>query len=152
MRRPFFLLLLCMMTCMALRAQYSVKLILDAIPPKHPDDAIYIMGDFNNWNPNDPQSQLTKDASGKFTITDPDVPAGIFQIKMTRGSKVTTECAGDGKPIANRSVTVNSDTTFHYVVAGWSDDFPKTVPVATPGSGATPTAYLNKKVVPSRAR
>ncbi|WP_133995863.1 hypothetical protein [Dinghuibacter silviterrae] len=126
--------------CITVRAQYTVKLVLDAIPPKHPDDAMYLMGEYNQWTPNDPNSQFVKDATGKWTMTAENVPANMYEIKVTRGTKETVECMGDGKPMDNRKVTVNSDTTFHLTVAGWTDDFPKQ------------TTYLNRKVVPSSAR
>jgi hypothetical protein len=110
----------------AAHAQYSVKVVIDALPPKHTDDAMFLMGDYNQWNPNDPNSAFVKDATGKYVMSAPDVPANNYEIKVTRGSAGTVECAADGKPIENRKVTVSSDTTFHITVAGWADDFPKT--------------------------
>jgi hypothetical protein len=128
MRKTFFLSVCCVLSCMAAMAQYSVKVVIDALPPKHPDDAIFEMGNFNGWNPNDQSFQFTKDASGKYTLVIESVPADSYEVKLTRGSIATTECMGDGKEMDKRVVVVKSDTTFHLTVAGWLDDFPKNVP------------------------
>lgn len=120
--------------CIAAKAQYSVKIVLDGIPPKHPDDVIFLSGNYNEWTPNDPTYQFTKDATGKYVMSSPSVPPDTYEVKITRGTKESIECAGDGTPITARKITISSDTTFHFTVAGWSDDFPK------------------QKVVPSIAR
>lgn len=125
MLRRFFLLALVALSCSAAQAQFTVKLVIDAVPPKHPDDALFLMGDFNGWNPADPNAQFVKDSLGKYSFSGENVPANTYEIKVTRGSKETTECAGDGKPIDNRKVTITSDTTFHLTILGWMDDFPK---------------------------
>ena len=158
-----FVLVAC--SCMAAHAQFTVKIVLDVVPPKHPDDAMFIMGDFNQWNPNDPNSQFVKDASGKMVMTAENVPADSYQVKITRGSKETVECLADGKPMPERKVVISSDTTIHVTVAGWADDFPKPTvdgsraaasspasAAASPAFAAGRTAYLNRKVVPSSAR
>lgn len=157
MRKKVSLLALVVFSCIAASAQYSVKIVLDAIPPKHPDDAMFLTGDYNQWTPNDQNSQFVKDATGKFVATFTNVPANSYEIKVTRGTDKTIECAADGKALDSRKVTINSDTTFHLTVAGWSDDFAKNT-LNAPASGA-PTvgapaygAYLNRKVVPSVAR
>jgi hypothetical protein len=126
MFKKLFLLAMVVMIGAAAHAQFKVKTIIDALPPKHPDDALYLMGDFNQWNPNDPNAQFVKDASGKYVLSSDGVPANTYEIKVTRGSAQTVECAADGKPIGNRKVVVSSDTTFYLTVAGWTDDFPKT--------------------------
>jgi hypothetical protein len=120
--------------CTGVRAQFTVKIVLDAIPPKHPDDAVFLSGEYNQWTPNDPAYQFVKDATGKFVLTSENVPGDTYEVKVTRGSKETIECGGDGSSIPNRKITITSDTTFHFTIAGWSDDFPK------------------QKVVPSKAR
>lgn len=125
MRKAFFLSVFCALSCTAAMAQYSVKVVIDAMPPKHDGDAIYEMGNFNGWNPNDPGFQFAKDSSGKYALFFPSVPGDTYELKLTRGSKETTECAADGKDIPNRQVTVSSDTTFRITVAGWMDDFAK---------------------------
>ena len=140
MLRKLTAMILVALSCTAARAQYSVKLIIDALPPKHPDDALYLMGDYNQWNPNDPDYEFKKDSSGKYVMVGENVPANTYEIKVTRGSAQTVECGADGKPIDSRKLTVNSDTTVHLTIAGWADDFGR------------PTGYLNRKVTPSSAR
>jgi hypothetical protein len=133
MRQVLFFAILSMF-CLGARAQFSVKIVLDAIPPKHPDDVTFLTGNYNGWTPNDPSYQFVKDSTGKFVLSSESVPADTYEVKVTRGSKETTECGADGTPIANRKLIINSDTTIHFTIAGWSDDFPK------------------QKVVPSKAR
>ncbi len=133
LRQVLFFALLSL-SSMAARAQFSVKIVLDAIPPKHPDDVVFLSGNYNGWTPNDPSYQFVKDATGKYVLTSENVPADTYEVKVTRGTKETTECGADGAAIANRRLTITSDTTFHFTIAGWSDDFPK------------------QKVVPSKAR
>jgi hypothetical protein len=164
MLKKLFLFALIAFSCIAAQAQFSVKIVLDVVPPKHPDDAMYLMGDYDQWTPNDPNSQFVKDASGKMVMTAENVPANSYEIKVTRGSKETVECMADGKPMENRKVVINSDTTFHITVAGWADDFPKptvngdaatapgTQAFAAPATVGPRSAYLNRKVVPSSAK
>jgi len=130
MRKMLSLTVFCILGFMAVKAQYSIKVVIDALPPKHPDDAMYFMGDFNGWNPNDPNTQFTRDVSGKYTFVSTNIPANAYEVKITRGSKTTVECAGDGKEIPNRRIVITGDTTIHVTVAGWLDDFAR--------SGANP--------------
>ena len=123
MRRILLLTLVCVLAFTALKAQYTVKVVVDAIPPKHPDDAMYFMGIFNGWNPKDMNTQLSKDVSGKYSFVVTNAPPNIYEIKLTRGSKETIECAGDGRDIPNRRFEITGDTTIHITVAGWKDDF-----------------------------
>lgn len=146
MRKTLLIAALCVLSGMGAMAQYTVKVVIDALPPKHPDDAIYEMGNFNGWIPNDQNFQFTKDASGKYAFVAESVPADSYELKFTRGSAATTECAADGKVIPNRVVVVNSDTTFHVTVAGWLDDFGKNVPALAA------SARQKRKVAPSSAR
>jgi hypothetical protein len=153
MRKSFSLFFLLVLACSVVRAQFAIKIVIDGLPAKHQSDNLFVTGDYNQWNPNDPNSEFVKDASGKFIFSTDNVPANTYEIKITRGSTATVECAADGKPIDNRKVTINSDTTFHITIAGWTDDFAKQT-VGTPGPApvAASSAYLKRKVQPSSAR
>lgn len=115
-------------------AQYTVKLQIDSLPDAPVASAIYIAGNFNNWNPFDEDTRLQKYGDGKFFIEIPHVEAATYEFKFTRGSWETVETNKTGADIANRSVTISSDTVLHLSIAGWKDgQSKKAAPVSTAG-------------------
>ena len=99
--------------------QYRVTIILDKVPANTKADRIFIAGNFNEWQPADENAVLTKGSDGKFIRVFDDVQAGEYEFKFTLGSMETTEVAANGKEIANRMLSVRSDTTVHLTVARW---------------------------------
>jgi len=167
MRKALFLAVFLVCSSYGVKAQYSIKIVIDSLPSTHPGDTLYIAGDFNSWNPNDPNTEFMKDANtGKWTLTVPSAPANVYEVKVTRGATEKTECGSDGKDILNRKLNLSSDTTLHLKIAGWQDDFAKPKGgTAALNSLLGPTfadneiidlsagvVYLNRKVVPSSAR
>ncbi|MEP6683071.1 MAG: hypothetical protein ABJA35_07420, partial [Parafilimonas sp.] len=55
-----------------IHAQYTVRVIVTTIGAKANDD-IYIAGNFNDWNPADPDSKLKPFAGGRRIIVFDDV-------------------------------------------------------------------------------
>jgi len=106
-------------------AQYTVKVQIDSLPASPAATAIYIAGNFNNWNPTDENSRIQKNDKGVFVIEINNVEAATYELKFTRGSWDNVETDKTGKEIANRSVTINADTTLHFSIAGWKDGFPE---------------------------
>ena len=100
-------------------SQYKVTLILDSVPAKPVADKIYVSGNFNNWDPADPETELVKDANGKFTKIFTDASAVDYEYKFTLGSWQTVECAANGADIPNRKLTLHSDTVLHFAIAAW---------------------------------
>lgn len=66
-------------------------------PPE--DDAVYIAGDFNGWNPGDENYRLTKlPPDGRWAINLTFPPYGkVIEFKFTRGSWETVEKAQTGR-------------------------------------------------------
>lgn len=126
-------LLLCIGLLLAVlvsSAQYKVRFILTRLPSYHqPSDTIYLVGNFNGWNPHDGKMQL-KTINEKPGITI-ELPKGVFEYKFTKGSWAEAESGEAGMPTENRRLTVEDDTTVYVEVAHWADHFPKKEKVHT---------------------
>jgi predicted alpha/beta superfamily hydrolase len=84
-----------------------------------PNDDIYIAGNFNNWNPGDPNYKLTNNGNGTFTITIMPSP-GLVEFKFTRGTWATVEGTSAGTYIPNRTFMYTGGVIPHSVaIAGW---------------------------------
>lgn len=105
-------------------SQYTVKVRLAAIPAAHKSDAIFITGNFNEWNPADGEGRFSKTDS-QYVVNFYDVPGGTYEFKFTRGSWETVEVSAAGADIGNRSLLVKGDTTVEFSIAAWKDDFAK---------------------------
>src|SRR6185503_19045021 len=100
-------------------SQYRITIILDKVPAGTTADRLYIAGNFNNWEPADENTILTKGTDGKYSRVFDDVQAGQYEYKFTMGSMESIELAADGKDLANRILNLSSDTTIHLTVARW---------------------------------
>ncbi|GAA4420071.1 hypothetical protein GCM10023187_54980 [Nibrella viscosa] len=83
--------------------------------------ALFIAGEFNNWNPGDPAYQLKRAPNGHYTIT---LPASLkqFEYKFTQGSWMTVEGNSRGGNRANRfydAVTEPDPAHVRVTIAGW---------------------------------
>lgn len=98
-----------------------VTLIVEEIPPNTPiGDDIFIVGNFNDWNPgNDSyQMKLNKDSTYSFIL-----PAGYgnLKYKFTRGSWLSVEKSICGNEIDDRSYNVNKEMTIINSIESWAD-------------------------------
>lgn len=109
--------------CIALKAQYDVKLIVTEIATKQ-SDKVYVAGNFNNWNPGDETYALKPLGVKRRSIVLKGIKPGLYQFKFTRGSWEKAETTAKGEQIENRVLSIQSDTTVNYTIDGWSDDFP----------------------------
>lgn len=117
--RSFFLLLFLWLGCIA-NAQYKVRFIINKFPTYHlASNSVYLVGNFNNWNPKDAKLRL---ANGGITI---ELKKGMYEYKFTRGSWEEVESGDGGMPTQNHLLTVESDTTIHVDIDHWADQFPK---------------------------
>jgi predicted alpha/beta superfamily hydrolase len=109
------------LTVFTLHAQ--VTFILDSIPDYTPvGDEIFIVGDFNNWNPGQTEYVLTKNNNDKWSITLAEQPHGlVILFKFTRGNWETVEKGPDGEEIDNRSFSFGNGLTKHLVVHNWAE-------------------------------
>ncbi|MFL5789050.1 MAG: alpha/beta hydrolase-fold protein [Flavisolibacter sp.] len=105
-----------------IQAQYRVTFIIDQLPAYQiENDAVYLAGSFNNWNPGDNKLRLTT-INNKKGITI-QLQHGTYEYKFTRGSWKTVEVAPDGKSKQNRSLEVDNDTTINIEIPNWADHF-----------------------------
>lgn len=86
--KQFFILTLLFFSH-SLFAQLTIK--VNSIPSNTPMDAdIHIAGDFQGWNPGDPEFILDDLGNGQYEI-ELDIPAGQITFKFTRGGWDTVE-------------------------------------------------------------
>lgn len=102
-------------------AQYTVTITVNT--PNTKDENIFIAGDFNGWNPSAKDYQFQKNENGKYQLQFKEKLSGQYEFKFTRGSWTKTECNKNGGDIGNRSINVQSDTTFEFTVEAWKDDY-----------------------------
>ncbi|HEY5408288.1 MAG TPA: alpha/beta hydrolase-fold protein [Ginsengibacter sp.] len=109
-------------------AQYKITFLVKQPSILHSADHLFIAGNFNSWDPADKDFELIQKNSGidSFTFS---LNHGSYEYKITRGSWEKTETSGNGFGIANRTLSISSDTTINIEIKGWSDDFatPKTI-------------------------
>lgn len=122
MKNLFFVFLL-LNSSLFLQAQYTVRIVVNSVATK-PNDAIYLSGNFNDWNPANNNYKLKPFGGGRLVIVLNDMKPGNYEYKFTRGSWSKTETTARGEDIANRTFTVNGDTSLEVSIAGWKDDFP----------------------------
>jgi predicted alpha/beta superfamily hydrolase len=103
-------------------AQHKLRVEVINTASFHKDDAIFIVGSFNNWNPRMDSFQLHQE-NNKWVIEIPKLAGGIYEFKFTRGSWATVECNKTGADINNKIITLSADTTLYYAVEAWKDDF-----------------------------
>lgn len=92
-------------------------------PSKTPVARLFVAGDFNNWNPADTAWQMRPGPSGAYRLLKL-LAKGVYSFKITKGSWEGVECNAAGKPIGNRTIAVNGDTTVTIDIAGWQDNYP----------------------------
>ncbi len=102
-------------------SQFKVRVNLTGVPVS--SEKIFIAGSFNSWKPDDETAELYKNADSVFVIEFSDVGAGLYEFKFTRGSWEKVECKKNGTDIENRSVRIQSDTSFNFSVEAWKDQF-----------------------------
>ena len=125
--RFIFLLVIAIAQYFIAVGQHKVVIRINSLPASPAAEAIYIAGNFNNWNPKDEGFRLTKESDGKFTIVFPNVATGDYEFKFTRGGWETVETTADGRQIANRSLKLLSDTTLNIDIVGWSEGKPRQI-------------------------
>lgn len=105
-------------------AQYKVTFVISKLPSYHKSaDKIYLVGNFNSWNPHDEKLQL-KSINGKPGITI-ELAKGMYEYKFTEGSWENVEAMDGGMPTQNRSVVLEGDTVINVEIEHWADHFPK---------------------------
>ncbi len=106
-------------------AQHNLTIKLESIPGSQPADSVYVAGNFNGWNPGDKNYLLKKKGRGR-EINIPNLPAGQYEFKFTRGTWASVATTAKGTGLENNLVKLYSDTNLVFKVEGWQDDFAAT--------------------------
>jgi predicted alpha/beta superfamily hydrolase len=104
---------------LAVFAQLTVR--LTSVPSNTPaNDTIFIVGNFNNWNPKDISKMMSRQPDGSYKITfTPSITA--LEYKFTRGSWAAVEGDANGGERANRTLTYNGVQSIDNQVLSWKD-------------------------------
>ncbi|NTW26445.1 MAG: hypothetical protein HGA37_17235 [Lentimicrobium sp.] len=103
---------------------YKQELVIDKVPLNTPaGEAIYVAGNFNNWDPGDEKYRMTSHPDGTYSIS---LPRGIGQLnyKYTRGDWTRGERNECGYEIDNRTLTYGESEIETDQVACWGDTEP----------------------------
>jgi len=108
-----------------LKNQIKHTFIINKIPATTPkNSAIFLVGDFNGWNPYDKNLQFTKLSNGKYILTISFKDTKAHEFKITRGGWDFEETDIAFNPMANRKFNLaKSDTTF-ITIQNWFDKAP----------------------------
>lgn len=141
--KKMMLALLCFLSVRETKAQYTLRLIVNAVAIKDQDD-IYVAGNFNNWNVRDEKYKLKPYGVKRRAIILKDMAAGKYEFKFTRGSNDKWETTAKGEDIPNHEISITEDNAMNFNIAGWKDEFPdKPKPnTATPQVKIVDTAFL----------
>ncbi|MCX8148789.1 alpha/beta hydrolase-fold protein [Thermaurantimonas aggregans] len=101
-------------------AEAQLHILVQQVPANTPPSAsIYIAGNFNNWNPSDTSTILTKIGSQYFkTLT---ITTNLVQFKFTRGSWQTVEGNQNGGFLPNRVHNWSAGDTLKLTILSWED-------------------------------
>ncbi len=100
----------------------QLTIIVDELPANTPvEDPIHIAGDFQNWDPGNPQYMLTKNSDLDIHYITLESGLGAIEFKFTRGSWQKVESDEHGGFLPNRMYTGNEGDTIKLQIAGWED-------------------------------
>jgi pullulanase len=93
-----------------------------AVPNTTPaTDTVYLTGDFQGWDPGDPDFALT-DLSDDWWEIHLTLPEGqLMEFKFTRGSWETIERGSAGEETPNRTLLPAEGQLYEFAVARWAD-------------------------------
>jgi pullulanase len=93
-----------------------------AVPAATPVMAVvYMTGDFQGWDPGDPDYALTQRPDGRWEIQ-LDLPEGQpIEFKFSRGDWATIEKGSAGEEIPNRTMVPAEGQVYESDVARWAD-------------------------------
>ncbi|MDQ4139069.1 MAG: alpha/beta hydrolase-fold protein, partial [Bacteroidota bacterium] len=98
-----------------------MKIIVDKIPDNTPTDAhLYLVGNFNRWQPGAPVYQLKPQPNGTYEVTVPFMNRPV-EFKVTRGTWESVEAAEDGSDMPNREIKPPFPKEVFVQVANWTD-------------------------------
>ena len=102
-------------------SQYGLTFIVAEVPYYTPKkDKIFLVGDFNGWNPYDVSLILDKNKDGIYSIS---IPRNFdyIEYKFTRGGWETVEGNQFGQDIDNRKLNPYPGDTVYVTIESWKD-------------------------------
>lgn len=109
----------------------KVVVTVNSIPENTPvNQSLYIVGNFNNWDPGDERYQLTLNPDSTFSISLPP-GFGTVEYKFTRGDWTTVEKDICGYEIDNRRALIGESDTVYNAIESWNDLDPLNCPRMT---------------------
>ncbi len=104
---------------------------VDSVPGNTPNGSnIYIAGNFNNWNPSDPNYILVLNEDSNYYVTLPN-GFGLLKYKFTRGEWATEETDICGHYLQKRVYDYKSVDTITNSIDSWKDKEPLNCPTLT---------------------
>jgi len=122
-KNPAFIVFLIVVSAL-LSSCYKQRVVIDHIPLNTPEgSAIYITGDFNNWDPGDEKYRMVNNPDGTYAV---ELPQGVGKLnyKFTRGDWTRIEKNDCGYDIENRTLTYGGEGIVVNQVACWGDTEP----------------------------
>ncbi len=115
-------LLLLLSLCLSANIFAQITITVTAIPASTPvGEPIHIAGNFQGWDPADPNSVLADLGNGQFQITI-NPPVGLVKYKFTRGSWATVEGTANGGFLPDREFNyTGAAATENVTIVGWED-------------------------------
>jgi len=113
--------LIMIMTMVLFSGCYDMTIQVTHLPGNTPpSEPIYISGNFNNWDPGDPNCILTRNNDSVLEV---NLPKGVGEIeyKFTRGDWSTVEKDQCGFEISNRSAHYGEEIVFKDTILSWND-------------------------------
>jgi hypothetical protein len=114
-------LILAVTILLVLSGCYDMTIQITSLPGNTPPaESIYISGNFNNWDPGDPNYILHKNPDSIYEVKLPK-GFGDIQYKFTRGDWSTVEKDRCGYEIPNRVVYYGKDPVIKDTIRSWID-------------------------------
>ncbi len=133
------LAVLCCLQSFIFSGNAQITFWIKKLPPLTPKESnLYIAGNFNAWNPADPNSRLTLQTDGTYKLVLNTKP-GKIEFKCTRGAWNNCETNPQGQNVANRAYNYQGQPlTIEIMIENWQDNN---------GSRPVSTASANVKVL-----
>jgi predicted alpha/beta superfamily hydrolase len=116
--------LLILLTCIQFTLSAQVTIRVTSIPINTPlDTRIYVAGDFNDWDYEDPNTLMTRQADGTYTVKIKVPEIATIDYKFHRGSRKTIEGKQDGSPCDKHLLLyMRKPESVDAQIAGWENE------------------------------